>query len=179
MFFLLTGMMFGLGPNLTGQGPTPPTAQLEAMKKLDWLVGQWKGESWTEFVPGQRRTSSGIETVQSKLGGLLLVIEGLHKSKPPGKEVEVITHQALAVLSYDESEKRYHFRAYEAGGRFVDAEAKAPDGRTLEWGLDTPRGRICYTIKRTESDQWFETGEISSDGKAWQKFFEMTLQRVK
>jgi hypothetical protein len=46
-----------------------------AMKKLSFLVGEWHGESWSQMGP-HKRTSKGIEVVQSKLGGLLLVIDG-------------------------------------------------------------------------------------------------------
>src|SRR5437867_1497174 len=53
----------------SGQPPAP-AAQQEAMKKLDFLVGQWKGEGWMEFAPGQRRTFKGTEVVQRKLEGL-------------------------------------------------------------------------------------------------------------
>ena len=54
------------------------------MKKLDFLVGEWKGEGWMEFVPGQRRTFRGTEVVQSKLGGLLVTIEGLFRGQAGG-----------------------------------------------------------------------------------------------
>jgi hypothetical protein len=36
-----------------------------------------------------------------------------------------------------------------------------------------------FTVRLNEKGQWFEVGEFSRDGKAWQKFFEMTLERVK
>ena len=40
------------------QQQTPPAvqAQLEAMKKLSWMLGEWRGEGWIEFGPGNRRT---------------------------------------------------------------------------------------------------------------------------
>jgi hypothetical protein len=37
-----------------GQDTKEPSIQREAMKKLSFLAGQWKGESWTKFVPRQR-----------------------------------------------------------------------------------------------------------------------------
>jgi hypothetical protein len=30
-----------------------------------------------------------------------------------------------------------------------------------------------------EKGQWFEIGEVSTDGKQWRTFFEMTLERMK
>lgn len=74
------------------------SAQLEEMKKLDFLIGEWRGEGWAEFIPGQRRTSSITENVQPKLGGMVLLIEGLGKAKVAGKEEEVAVHHALGIV---------------------------------------------------------------------------------
>src|SRR2546421_12933023 len=90
-----------------GQEAKAPAVQQEAMKKLSFLAGQWKGESWTEFVPGQRHMSQGTETVQSKLNGLLVVIEGVHQRKIADKGAGNVVHHAFGVVSYDEKGKRY------------------------------------------------------------------------
>lgn len=39
-------------------------------------------------------------------------------------------------------------------------------------------GTIRYTIVLNDKGEWFEIGERSTDGVAWTKFFEMTLQKV-
>lgn len=162
-----------------GQEAKAPAAQLEAMKKLSFLAGQWKGESWTEFVPGQRYTSQGTETVQSKLGGLLLTIEGIHRRKVDGKGEGKVVHNAFAIVSYDAKAKRYRFQAYTDRGQYEDAEAKVAEGR-LEWGFRIPQfGEVRYTITVNDKGQWSEIGEVSRDGKEWRKFFAMTLERVK
>jgi hypothetical protein len=162
-----------------GQGAKAPAVQLEAMKKLSFLMGEWKGESWTEFAPGQRHTSVGTETVQSKLGGLLLVIEGVHRRKGGAKDAGAVVHHAFAVVSYDEKAKRYRIQAYTNRGNYTEAEAKVADGK-LEWGFQIPKfGDVRYTITVNAKGQWFEIGEVSTNGKQWRKFFEMTLERVK
>ena len=51
--------------------------QVNEMKKVQWLVGKWEGEGWMMFGPEEKHTFSQIETVTSKLNGLLLAIEGL------------------------------------------------------------------------------------------------------
>jgi len=164
---------------VAAQQPQALAQRHEAMKKLDFLIGTWKGESWTEFVPGQRQESRGTETVQSKLGGLLVTMEGIHRRKAGDRPEGAIVHNAFAVASYDEKAKRYRFQAYTDRGSYVDAEAKVADGR-LEWGFRVPNSvEIRYVIKLNETGQWFETGEMSRDGKSWRKFFEMRLARVK
>jgi hypothetical protein len=149
------------------------------MKKLGFLLGQWKGESWMEFRPGQRAILVGTETIQSKLGGLLVTIEGVHRRKVGEKEAGDVVHQAFAVVSYDEKAKRYRFQAFTDRGNYTEAEAKIGDGK-LEWGFRVPQfGDVRYTITVTENGRWSEIGEVSSDGKQWRKFFEMNLVRVR
>jgi hypothetical protein len=162
-----------------GQDPKVVAVQREAMKKLDFFVGQWRGESWIEFTPGQRRQSQGTETVQSKLGGLLLTMDGIHERKAGQRGDGTVSHNAFAVISYDEKAQRYRFHAHTAMGSYAEADASVVDG-SLVWSMHVPRlGQVRYTIKLNDKGQWFEIGETSPDGKTWQKFFEMTLDRVK
>ena len=171
---VLTGVV-GSSP---GQPPTAPAAQRDAMKKLDFLLGQWEGEGWMEFAPGQRRTFKGTEVVQSKLDGLLLAVEGRHLGQLGGEGKEVVVHTAFGLVSYDDKAKRYRFQAFTGRGNSEDTEAKVTEGQWV-WGMKVPQfGDVRYTIKLDEKGRWFEVGEVSQDGKAWRKFFEMTLERV-
>lgn len=154
-------------------------SQLQEMKKLDFLIGEWQGEGWTEFIPGQRRTSPISEKVRPNLGGMILVIEGLGKTKVPGRQEEAVVHNALAIISYDANAKLYRVRSYLANGRSTDAEAELVAG-AFQWRFQTPQGMsIKYTVKLTDKGEWFERGEMSQDGKSWRQFHEMTLRRVK
>src|SRR5438105_9083131 len=101
--------------------PPAAAAQREAMKKLDFLVGQWQGEGWMEFAPGQRRSFKGTEVVRSKLGGLLLTVEGLHRGRVGGNPEEVVVHNAFALVSYDDTARRYRFQAFTSRGTSEDA----------------------------------------------------------
>jgi hypothetical protein len=157
--------------------PPAPAAQQDAMKKLDFLVGQWKGEGWMD-VAGQRRTFKGTEVVQRKLDGLLLAIEGLHRGQVGEKGEEGIVHNAFALVSYDDKAKRYRLQAFTSRGAHEDGEATVSEGK-LVWGMKVPQfGEIRFTIKLDDMSRWFETGEVSRDGKTWQQFFEMTLRRA-
>ena len=167
--FLLTTPLAAQAPN---------AAQMDEMKKVSFLVGQWKGEGWIDFGQGQRRFLE-TESVQSKLGGQVLLIEGLGKTTVDGKETGSTVHNAITLVSYDEKAKTFRFQAHQAGGRSVDTEDKVTAG-TVEWGFaDERAGTIRFTIKLTDSGNWFEIGEGSRDGKTWHKFFEMTLSRTK
>jgi hypothetical protein len=162
-------------PCLAAPAQAPAPAGLDAMKKIDFLAGQWQGDGWIEFGRGQRRTFSQNETVQSKLNGLLLVVDGLGKSKDPGREGAII-HQAYAVVSFDDKAKQFRWHAYTADGRYVETELKQVGEKTVQWSIGT---NIRFMMNLSEKDQWLETGEITQDGTNWHKFFEMKLARVK
>jgi hypothetical protein len=166
--------------SLSSPAQSPPTAeaQRQAMKKVDFLVGNWQGEGWMEFVPGQRKPFRGTETVQRKLDGLLLSIDGLHHAKVGERDEEAVVHAAFAILTFDPKEKRYRFQGFTSRGNHEDAEAKITDGQMV-WSMKIPQfGDVRYTIKLDDKGRWFEIGEVTRDGTSWRKFFEMTLERA-
>ena len=168
--------LLALAMSPSAQNSPPPS--MDAMKKLDFLVGEWKGEGWIAFGGGERRTFTQSETIQPKLGGMLLQVEGLGKSKDPGKEGKII-HNAFAIVSYDDKVKQIRWHAYTADGRYVDTDLKPIQEKVVEWSIQSPGATIRFTMNLSEKDRWIETGEFSADGTKWMKFFEMKLQRVK
>ncbi len=162
-------------PAAFGQAPAPPKAQIEAMKKLDRWVGQWKGSGWASAGPGQRNEFTIVEKVQRKLGGSVLLVEGRGTKKADG--AEAVVHEALALVSYDDGAKRYRWQSHDLRGQAITVEPKLIDGG-LEWGFrSSERGvTVRFTIKFDEK-RWHEVGEASTDGKNWNKFLEMTLER--
>ena len=85
-------------------------AQREAMQKLAFLVGQWKGEATVSMGPGGPRRLEQTEDVQFKLDGLVLLIEGTGRNPVSG----AVEFNALATVSFDEASGAYRFRAYSA-----------------------------------------------------------------
>ena len=150
-------------------------AQASAMEKLDYMTGRWQGEGWIEYG-GRRITFRGSETVQRKLGGLALLVEGDFVSRPPGAERDVPVHTTLAVISYVPAERRYRFATWLASGAQGEHElVLTADG--WRWELDQPMGRVRYVMRLTPAGEWLETGERSADGAAWTQFFEMRLKK--
>lgn len=159
-----------------GQDAASTTAQRAAMKKLDVWVGEWKGTGWIRMGP-QKNDFTITETIQSKLDGLALHIEGLGKANEAASGREVTTHNAIGVITYDDKAKRYRFWHFKAGDVPGEAELKVIDGG-FEWERRTDRGTARFTSK-VDGDNWQEVGEASNDGKTWVKFMEMRLQRQK
>ena len=157
----------------------PGTANREALKKLDYLVGKWKGDA-TITRGKDKQSLKQTEDVEYRLGGAVLLVEGKGTGKLPGKEEEGLVFNALAVISYDAEAKKYAIKAYRAEGQSVDAILTLID-KGFVWGFQDAQRRVQvrYTMTLTDKGEWNEVGEYSPDGKAWTKFIEMTLTRVK
>ena len=143
------------------------------MSEIAWLEGQWEGEGWILTGPNQREEFRGTETVESRLGGQALVIEGRHAAK---EDPTQIVHAAVAVVSYDDA-RGYRFYAKTGGRPAIDADAAVEDG-VFVWRMNAAGAQIRYRIRRTDSGDWHEVGEREVAPGRWFPFFEMNLKRV-
>lgn len=151
--------------------------QLAEMKKLAWMVGEWRGTGSMQMGPGHDEKSQVHERIEWKLDGLAILVEGVGtRTDTDGKEIKV--HHALATISWSPDCKCYRFPAQTMLGSHVNAEMRIV-GDAVVWGFKTGQMNIRYTIRQSEKGQWTEAGERSLDGKTWLRFFEMNLDRVK
>jgi hypothetical protein len=129
--------------------------------------------------PGEPRKSKVDEHIESRLDGMVLLVEGIGKAQDAAKQ-ETIVHHALAILSYDKNTEQYKFRSYLKDGRSTDAWLKPTGENTFQWGFDIPgRGKTRYSIVLDPARRtWDETGEFSQDGTTWMKFFSMHLTKT-
>lgn len=152
----------------------------EMMKRIEFLAGRWSGGGWIMLGPGKKQNFTGTETVALKLDGTVLVIEGLHKAAIEPGAPEKVIHNALAVVSFDPTTKKFKFQSYLADGRNTAAEAEAPEKNTFIWWMKDARGGTSrFTITLDDKGDWVEIGEYSMDGKTWRQFFEMKMRREK
>lgn len=164
-----------------GRPPAPDAVKLrEAMKPFLPAVGKWRGESWMQMGPGEPQRSVSEETVEMRLDGLVLIVEGLHHAKLADGTAGKVVHHALAVVSADSADPAggFRFSTFLADGRAADARGNWENGKFV-WTPPAPPGRqIRYVIDWTVADRWSEIGEMSTDGTTWTKFFEMNLSRA-
>ncbi len=159
------------------QAPRGPNveAQRAAMKKLDFLIGTWTGEDRVQMGPGEPLVLAQTENIQSKLDGLLLLIEGAGRSKSDGK----LMFQALATVSYDDETGQYRMRAYN-DGRYRDTELTlAYSGKGFTWGFPMGQMQMNFVMVLNDKDEWSETGEMTAPGQPPHKFVELTVRRSK
>src|SRR6266513_2823748 len=86
-------------------------AQRTAMKRLGFLVGEWSGEASVLRGPGEFVELVQTESAQFELDGLVLLIEGVGRSKSDDK----LALQALGLVSFDDETGTYHMRAFNDG----------------------------------------------------------------
>lgn len=148
----------------------------DEMSKLDWLVGEWKGEATARMGPGKPETIAQVEKVTPRAGGKVLLVEGLGRN-PAGE----VVHDAIAFISWDEQKKTYRFVGHVAKQPSVDTTLDMTAPNTFVWSLDTPNGgKMRFTIRQTDKGEWNEIGEYSPDGGTkWFKSLDMTLTKTK
>ena len=154
--------------------PSSPSAKAE-MAKIAQLAGRWKGGGWV-LTPAGRHESDSEETIEMRLDGRALLIEGFHTDV----KTREVNHHALAIIAWDDARREYRFASALASGRTGYFPARL-EGRNFIWTIQVPNGPTSrFTISLEDPDKWREVGEQSRDGGlTWVKFFEMNLERVK
>lgn len=169
-------LLVSMSAALSAQEPTAlPT---EKMKDMAGLVGNWQGEGWLQYEGMERTAFNAKEIVESRLGGLVLVLEGISSAALPGEEGEVVFHHGLSMFTFDPLSDRYVMLTIRQDGSHVVAEVAQDEG-FIEWSFDDPvLGRVKHTVRLTESGRLFAVGDHSKDGGAtWQRHYEMQLSR--
>ena len=150
------------------------TAQRVAMKKLGFLVGKWNGEARLLRGPSEWVDLQQSEEAQYKLDGLILVIEGVGRTKPDGHSVL----QALGVISFDDETATYRIRAFN-DGRFLESEVKLLDqDRVMTWGFALGQVTTKSVLRINESGEWTELAEIKIGSEPPKKLLELTVRRT-
>lgn len=152
------------------QEATKPTANAEAMAKLNGMKGVWRGTAAGMSANGPF-TVTQTERIGNMLGGDLIVIEG-RGYKPDGS----VAFNAFGVISYDAPTGKYEFRAYNAGHGGTFPFTLTDTGGVWEFPVG-PAAKIVSTITLTPTT-WHEVQQYVADGKPPVQTMEMTLQRV-
>ncbi len=155
----------------SGHSQQPNVAsQRAAMQKLDFLVGTWSGPETVITGSGAPLMLTQTEVVESKLGGLVMLVEGTGHNA-----AGQVLFTALATIAYDDATSSYRFRAYNSGN-YVDAELKvAAQGFT--WGYGAGAMKVSNTMQLNANGEWTETTETTIGSSPPRKTVDMTLQR--
>ena len=148
--------------------------QRTAMKKLEFLVGEWSGEATVLRGPGQFVDMAQTESAHFKLDGLVLMIEGVGRTKTDGK----VSLQALGLISFDDETGTYKMRAFN-DGRWLETEVKMGDGgNSISWGFALGAFKTATVLRINENGEWTEHGEIIIGERPPQKMMDLKVRRM-
>ena len=144
------------------------------MKRLDFLVGEWSGEASAARGPGVVVDLEQSEVAQFKLDGLVLMIEGVGRTKSDGK----LALQALGLISFDDVSDGYRMRAYN-DGRWLETDVTLlEDGTGLSWGFSLGEISTKSVLRINDKGEWTELAEITIGARPPQKLTELVVRRV-
>ncbi len=151
-------------------------ARVDAMKRLDAWVGEWKGSGWSVGPDGAKVEFEQIESVTRRAGGSVHLVLGTSRSKASAAGGEIV-HDGVVLVSFDDAQGRYRWHGHDVPWGATDATVTlVEDG--FEWRMAGPGGvTVRFTI-RLDAMSWREVGETSADGEHWATFMRTDLERV-
>jgi hypothetical protein len=153
-----------------GNSAALTAAQREAMVKLDFMDGVWRGPAWIMLPSGEKHDLTQTERVGPFLGGSVKVIEG-RGYEPDGS----VGFNAFAIISFDPGNSAYSMRSYARGNVGDFAVTPTADGYT--WEIPAGPATIRYTAT-VKDGAWHEVGDRIVASQEPQRFFEANLVRV-
>lgn len=145
-------------------------AQKEAMERIAFLDGEWRGTAWTLTPSGEKERLTQTERVGSFAGGTVKLIEGRGYAQDGS-----LAFNAFAVVSYEPDGDTFTMRSY-ALGRAGDFEI-VPTENGFTWEI--PAGPASFRYTATVKDgEWHQVGERIVEGQEPLQFFGMDLVRL-
>ena len=155
--------------------PPNPEAQRAAMEKLGFLVGSWKGESHSLDASGELKPLVQTEEVHYRLGGLVLEIEGVGRTRD-GKVVSDV----IAMYWFDQAAGTYRSRSFGSGGLFSETTVQlAPEGKRISRSVGFGQATTSCVARIDEKGDWKELCETTVGSQPAVKSFDSTVSLQK
>jgi hypothetical protein len=111
------------------------------------------------------------DEAQYMLDGLLLMIEGVGRTKTDGK----LALQALGMISYDDENGAHRMRAYN-DGRWLETEIKLVEGgKGIAWGFSLGEIKTSSMLRINENGEWTELADTIGSQPP-RKFMELVVR---
>jgi hypothetical protein len=145
-------------------------AQKEAMAKLAFLDGVWRGPASTVLPNGDKHETTQTERAGPLLDGSIKLVEGRTYVADGSTGFN-----AFATISYDLAKKAYVMHSHAQG--HVGDFTLMLTGDGFSWEI--PAGPMTIRYVATVKDgNWEEVGERIMPGKEPVRFFHMKLKRL-
>lgn len=170
----LTALLLGSAAVAQGPGRPDPAkllpAQREALAKLAFMDGTWRGSAWTLLPSGEKHTLVQTERVGPFLDGTVKVVEGR------GYEADGrLAFNAFGTISFNPATQAYSMRSHAMGNAGDFKLTPTADGFTWE----IPAGPMTIRYTATLKDgTWVEVGDRIVPGKDPVRIYEANLKRI-
>ncbi len=150
----------------------PPKETKEAISKLKFMEGAWKGIGWINLEE-RKQAFRATETVTRKLDGSAILFESFGVALEDSSNI--ITN-AKSILSYNDVSKQYSLKVTMSDGSVFEPEASLTQPSTFEWRLQYAGGYLKY-IHEVKGNTWMVKGFNSADGINWNQIVESELSK--
>lgn len=145
-------------------------AQRQAMARLAFMDGIWRGPAWS-LTPGGRRELVQTERVGAFLDGTIRVFEGR------GYEADGrVGFNALGVVSFSPDSGRYALTSWALGHNATVPLTITETG--FVWETPAGPGAVIRYTATIQGDSWHEVGEMIAQGRPPLRVVELNLRRV-
>lgn len=171
--FILAAVLLAAPLSAQAQMPASPAgspAQREALDRLSFLDGEWRGTA-TIHSPGGTTTLTQTERVGPMLGGSVRVIEGRGYGADGSTQFN-----AMAIVSWDARAGKYGFRSYAQGYSGDYAFEVTDDG--FRWETPAGPGAKIQYVAVIKDGTWHEVGTYVAEGQPPREMIDMRLTRV-
>ncbi|MEZ5162786.1 MAG: hypothetical protein R2688_03345 [Fimbriimonadaceae bacterium] len=100
-------------------------AQIAAMEKMSFCLGEWEGSGWAS-VGGRKSEFKSTEVVTKEAGGTIFAVRGKHWVEIPGRD-PLIIHDAFGMISFDQNSKKFEINSHLATGATGKFEIQVVD----------------------------------------------------
>ncbi len=170
---LMLAAMLVATPAIAQQRPDAKqlmAAQKEAMAKLAFMDGVWRGPAVTTQPNGDKHEVTQTERVGPLLDGTIKLVEGR------GYMADGATgFNAFASISYNGMHNIYTMHSHAMGS--VGDFTLVPKADGFVWEIPAGPMTIRYTAT-IKDGTWLEVGDRIMPGKDPVRFFEMKLKRI-
>jgi len=171
--FVLAAGLLATTPIAASAQPDPAprlAAQREAMGRLSFMDGTWRGSAWTLTQQGRHELTQ-TERVGAFLGGSVRIVEGR------GYEADGrISFNAVGIISWDPDTSRYSFSAWAQGRNGVYPFQPTDNGFT--WETPAGPGAVIRYTATIRDGTWHEVGDMIAQGRPPLRVVELNLRRV-
>jgi hypothetical protein len=167
-------------PQVTIPSSTAATATPSPWAPIEFMVGEWTGES--DGQPGKGTVKRSYRFV---LGGKFLHEQNVSAYPPQPKNEKGEVHEHWSFFSYDRARRSLVLRQFHQEG-FVNQYVIAPPTAVGTVVFDSeafenvpPGWKARETYKLVSADEFVETFELSQDGKTYEVYSRTRFKRVR